>query len=348
MTTHERMTRTYAHLETDRVPIHDGPWAGTLRRWHAEGMPEGDWRDALGVDKVEAIFVDVSPQYPVETLEENERSFVQTTSWGATMRHLKSLDSTPEFLGARVTTPDAWREAKARLAVSDDRIPFEHLAQEYPKWRADGRWFEAVLIFGFDLTHAGITGTENLLIAMLEEPEWVREMFDTLLDTSIALYDRVWDAGYHFDGVMWPDDMGYKGTQFFSLPIYRDLLKPVHARAVEWAHSKGAKVRLHSCGDIRPFVPELVEIGIDALNPLEIKAGMDPFALKKAFGDRLVLHGGIDAQRMKEEEWVMAEIDRLVPVLKDKGGYIFASDHSIPSDVPYATMQRILQHVKEL
>ncbi|NIM71367.1 MAG: hypothetical protein GTO48_13200, partial [Xanthomonadales bacterium] len=93
----------------------------------------------------------------------------------------------------------------------------------------------------------------------------------------------------------WPDDMGYKGHQFFGLPMYRDLLKPAHRRAIEWAHERGIYAHLHSCGDVRPFVPELIGMGLDALNPLEVKAGMDPIALKEQYGDRLVLHGGINA-----------------------------------------------------
>ena len=64
---------------------------------------------------------------------------------------------------------------------------------------------------------------------------------------------------------------------------------------MDWIHERGMKAHLHSCGLVDKFVPEFVEIGIDALNPLEVKAGMDPVALKAAWGDRLVFHGGINA-----------------------------------------------------
>ena len=74
--------------------------------------------------------------------------------------------------------------------------------------------------------------------------------------------------------------------------MYRDLLKPVHKRAADGAHAKGLSVELHSCGDVRALVPDLVEIAIDVLNPLEVKAGMDPIALKQQYGDRLAFHGG--------------------------------------------------------
>jgi hypothetical protein len=62
------------------------------------------------------------------------------------------------------------------------------------------------------------------------------------IDVNTALLDQVWEAGYTFDAASWPDDMGYKQNQFYSLRIYRNLLKPVHKRAVDWAHAKGVKV----------------------------------------------------------------------------------------------------------
>jgi uroporphyrinogen decarboxylase len=142
--------------------------------------------------------------------------------------------------------------------------------------------------------------------------------------------------------------MGYKGSQFFSLDTYRELLKPVQKRACDWAHARGIRTSLHSCGNIMPFVPELVEIGIDALNPLEVKAGMDPAVLKRDFGDRLVLRGGMNAALYGETEAFLAEMDRLIPMLKENGGYIFSSDHSIPNNVSFRDMARIAERAREL
>jgi uroporphyrinogen decarboxylase len=97
-----------------------------------------------------------------------------------------------------------------------------------------------------------------------------------------------------------------------------------------------------------PFVPELVEIGIDALNPVEIKAGMDVLKLKREFGDKIVLHGGINAVLWDKKEEIIAEIDRTVPVLKENGGYIFSSDHSIPNSVSLENFQAIVAEVKKV
>jgi uroporphyrinogen decarboxylase len=142
--------------------------------------------------------------------------------------------------------------------------------------------------------------------------------------------------------------MGYKFSQFFSVGTYREMLKPYHRRAVEWAHAKGIKARLHSCGDVNPFVPELLDIGMDALNPLEVKAGMNPVALKKQFGDKLLFHGGINALLWDKPDAIHAEMESVIPHMKESGGYIFSSDHSVPSSVSLEDFRRIVAHAKKL
>ena len=250
MTSKERFTRMFEHREADRIPIIDSPWAGTIARWKREGMPgDADWRDYFDVDKSELIYVDTSPRFEQKVLEETDRYRIITSPWGVTMKEFKEEDSTPEFLDFKVVTPEEWEKAKARMTLDRDRIDWKRLETEYPRWVAEGRWIEGYMWFGFDVTHSWMVGTETLLIAMLEQPEWVVDMFNTYLDRCIALMDMVWDAGYRMDGIFWPDDMGYKGTPFFSNATYRELLQPVQRRAVEWAHKKGIKAHLHSCGD---------------------------------------------------------------------------------------------------
>ena len=349
LTTHERFTRMFAHQDADRIPVLDSPWEATIERWHNEGMPsDTDFSDYLDLDKIQVISVDSSPRYPVETIEQTPEYRVHTTAWGATLKDWRHAGGVPQFLDFEIKNPDIWSQAKARMTPSRDRINWNHLARNYSRWRANGDWIQGLLWFGFDVTHSWTLGTERVLYALIEQPEWLVDVFNTMLDVNIALLEMVWDEGYTFDSIMWYDDMGYKHNQFFSLRTYRNLLKPVHKRAVDWAHSKGIKAHLHSCGDIRPFVPELVEIGVDALNPLEVKAGMDPALLKQQFGKDLVFHGGINAVLYNDMEALEAEMRRVIPIMKQQGGYIFSSDHSVPSSVSLADFKQIIRLAKEL
>jgi uroporphyrinogen decarboxylase len=142
--------------------------------------------------------------------------------------------------------------------------------------------------------------------------------------------------------------MGYKGTSFFSPAMYRDLVQPFHRRAVDWAHEHGIYAQLHSCGNIMGLLPDVLDTGIDALNPLEVKAGMDALAIKAQYGDRVVLRGGINAVKWPDADAIVAEIAEKVPVLKQGGGFIFSSDHSIPNNVSLENMRRIVAEVKRV
>ena len=348
MTSKERFSRMFQHKEADRVPIFDSPWAGTIARWEREGMPQGmDWRDYFDTDKVSTISVDITPRYEEKVLEETDDYRIVTSEWGVTMKQFKEQDSTPEFLDFTVTTPEAWEKAKARMTVSKDRVDWKRLEQDYAKWQQEGHWIEGMFWFGFDVTHSWTVGTETMLSAMIEGREWVEDMFDTYLDRSIQHFNMIWDAGYRFDSIFWYDDMGYKNTPFFSNEMYRSLLQKYHKKAVAWAHDHGIYARLHSCGDIMPLLPDIMDTGIDALNPIEIKAGMDVFKIKQDYGDRLVLHGGINAVLWDDKEAIVEAIRQAVPVLKENGGYIFASDHSIPNSVSLENMRSIINTVKE-
>lgn len=350
LTTRERVLRTYRHQEIDRMLMVDKAWNGTIARWYREGMPAGvDWQDHFGFDKMIKIYPNNAPMYPIRVLEDNEHFKVMTTQWGKTQRVFKTQDSTPEALSYYYDSSDKWEEAKARmLKYSDDRIPWAYLKENYPKWKAEGQFLQLVVWFGFDVAHSHMTGTENMLIGMYEEPEWVTDIFDTYLNTSLDLCQRILDAGYEFDGIFWYDDMGYKNSTFFSPTMYRELLKPYHKKVVDWAHERGLVTELHSCGFIEPLIPDLIEIGLEMLNPLEIKAGMDPARLKNLYGDKLAFHGGINAQLWDDIDRVKAEMERIIPMMKEGGGYIFASDHSIPSSVSYQNMSEITALAKKL
>ncbi|MFH1571446.1 MAG: uroporphyrinogen decarboxylase family protein [Gemmatimonadota bacterium] len=349
MTSYERMKCVYDHREPDRLPIMDSPWGSTMARWRREGMPENvSWVEYFDLDRVGGISVDTSPRFPHRVIEETDEYIVEHNGWGVTTRNFKLTTSTPQDISFSIHDPATWAEAKKRLTPSDDRINWDHLKRHYPAMRQQQLWISAGAWFGYDIVNARMVGTENLLYGMADDPDWVRDMLDTLCDLALALLDRVWDAGYTFDEVQWPDDMGYRNGLLFSKAMWADMVRPYQQRTIDWAHAKGIKAQIHSCGNIMELVPELVGLGLDTLNPLEIKAGMDPVGLKERFGDRLSLRGGFDARNWSAWDTAEAEIRAKLPTLMAGGGYVFGSDHSIPDAVGLDTMRRIIGLVKEI
>jgi uroporphyrinogen decarboxylase len=349
MTTHERFTRMFEHRPADRVPILDTPWGTTLARWRREGMPQdADWREFFGLDNVVGIGADFSPRYDARTVEETNEYRIYTTSWGATLKQWKHIASTPDFLDFRIKDRESWAHAKARMTPSRDRVDWNRLQNGYAAWRRQGAWIRFGFWFGFDITHSWTVGTERVLMALVEDPDWCVEMFNHELDMCIAQAQMVLDEGYAFDAIDWPDDLGYKGHLFMSPAMYRELLKPVHKRAIDWAHQRGIKACMHSCGDVEPLVADFVDMGLDALNPLEVKAGVDALKLKRTYGQRLVLHGGMNAVLWSNPDAMEAEVRAKLPELKTGGGYIWSTDHSVPDVVSLESFRRIVAVVKEV
>jgi uroporphyrinogen decarboxylase len=350
MTSNERFKRMFEHKEADRVPITDGPWAETIERWNREGMPEGmDFVDYFDLDHYTRLSVDNSPRYEEKVIEETDEYSIYTSSWGVTMKKFKHRSTTPEFLDYTIKSPDSCKKAKERMFPSKDRINWDYLAKNYKMWLEKGYWKEATIWFGFDVTHSWAVGTENLLIAMMEEPEWVCDMFNHYLEVDLALWDMVWDAGYTFDGMFWYDDMGYKGTQFFSLDMYRKMLKPFHKRAIEWAHKKGITTHLHSCGNIIDVMEDIIGIArIDAKHSNEDQIAPFSFWVDR-YGDRIGNFGGVDTGDLclKNEREIKDIVRDVMRYSTPHGGFALGSGNSIPDYVPVEGYLAMIEAARE-
>ncbi len=342
MTTYERMRRVFNHEEPDRIPIHDSPWPSTLERWQKEGLPAGVSPGAFfGWDYIVGISTDNSPRFPIQVLEETEEYRIHTTAWGVTLRDWRHRGSVPEFLDFKINR-DTWPEIKERMKPTPDRVNWAQLEKHYGEWRQNGAWIQAGAWFGFDPMASWIVGFETTLIALVEDPEFCTDFINTCLEVNLALFDMIWERGYTFDCIRWPDDMGYRNGLLFSKDIYRRIIKPAQKRLIDWAHERGVKTHLHSCGNVMELIPEFVEIGLDALNPLEQKAGMDAILIKRQWGDKLVLEGGIDVRNWTDGAATERELAEKLPILKENGGYIFHSDHSVPENVSFADYCRVM------
>jgi uroporphyrinogen decarboxylase len=145
-------------------------------------------------------------------------------------------------------------------------------------------------------------------------------------------------VGNNIDVIMWGDDLAMQQATFMSPEMYRELIKPRHKRMVAALKSRSsAKVHYHCCGSVYPLIEDLIDIGIDALNPIQVAArNMDPARLKDEFGERLAFWGAIDTQGVLPHgspEEVRAEVRRIIDILGKGGGYILASVHNIQAEV---------------
>jgi uroporphyrinogen decarboxylase len=190
-----------------------------------------------------------------------------------------------------------------------------------------------------------------MLMGMALDPDWVLDMVMTYARFTI-MHLEVLFAEEGLPDCMWfYEDMGFKDKPFMSPDMYENLVVPGHKLLFDYAHAKGLKVVVHSCGFVEPLVPGLIRAGMDCLQAMEVKAGMDMPRLARKFGEQIAFCGNIDIRIIasNDRKLIDEELNRkILPVLKMGGGYILHSDHSIPPEVEYDTLQWFFQHGKRI
>ncbi len=185
-----------------------------------------------------------------------------------------------------------------------------------------------------------LRGLKQFYIDMMENPDYIRKELDhTYTYWAEYLETFLETVGDLLDVVCIGDDLAMQNGPIFAPETYRSLIKPYHMKLCAFIRERtDAKIHYHSCGSIVEYLPDLIEMGIDIINPVQISArGMNPAELKRKFGDRIVFWGGgIDTQhtlpRGSADE-VRREVAENLDIFKPHGGYVFNSVHNIQADV---------------
>ncbi len=180
---------------------------------------------------------------------------------------------------------------------------------------------------------------ESFMVDLLQTPDLAQAMLHRVLGFYTALARRVIEAGSGaIDMVTIGDDVGSQRGMMISPDIWRGSIKPYLCEMVRIFHDLGVLVMYHSCGSILPIIDDLIQIGVDILEPVQTSAkGMDPAFLKQTYGSRMSFHGGVDEQEVLPHgtaEQVTAEVQQLAMTLGREGGYILMAAHAFQADTP--------------
>ncbi len=179
-----------------------------------------------------------------------------------------------------------------------------------------------------------LRGMENLLIDFYENPNFVNDLLDQLLEYNLAIVKEL--LHFNIDGIMLGDDWGTQTNLVMSPQIWRQFIKPRVAKLYAEIKAAGLPVFIHSCGNIMQIIPDLIEIGVDVINPVQVIA-MDPEEIKKKYGNKICLFGAVSTQRTfpyGTPEDVKREVKQRIKTLGKGGGYILAPDQELQMDVP--------------
>jgi len=189
-----------------------------------------------------------------------------------------------------------------------------------------------------------------MLMAMLADPDWAKDMVNTYAQLTVDLLDILFAQEGPPDGAWFYEDMGFKQHPFISLDMYREFILPGHTKTFQYFKEKNLPVIMHSCGYVAPLIPGFLEAGIDCLQVIEVKAGMDLVGLYNDYGDRLSFCGGIDVRKLytNDKAQIEHELNTKIPKIRKNFGYVLHSDHSIPDQVEYESYKFFVDRGLEL
>jgi len=365
MLARERVLMALNHEEPDRVPIDLGstPVSGICRNAYADLLA------CLGLSAREIQVVDMVQQLAAvdeDVLRALEVDFRPITTNPPAGFRLQLRDE-----GDCETYYDQWEAKLSRQKAGGRYFDYvEHPIQESTlqalerySWpdpddpsRYEGLRQRARALH--EGTPYALVGTCDLGSDILARPQWIRGYAESMLDlaanpdfaeaflerlTQIAV--RAWshfldEVGEYLDVAAFYDDLGMQDRPLISPAMYRRLVKPRHARIIEAIRARtNAKVFMHSCGAIGEFIPDIIESGVDILNPIQVSAaGMaDTAELKRRYGQHLTFWGGAcDSQRVLPFGTlaeIREETRRRIADLAPGGGFVFAPIHNIQHDV---------------
>jgi len=377
-TARQRVLDTVNHREPDRIPFALGcsletaithqaydHWIellglkeepdGTLPNLFVDGagfkqIPENVLRQ-LKVDT--RGFLLQQPSDPPPEIRQEGSTLVFVDDWGITWGQPEtSLYMDPighplqgELTAERVDSyecPDPLEEGR-----------FAGIASEAKRLRETGC---AVIMSAYglgqwDYAHM-LCGMEQALMDLVLKPDEMERLLRRIHEVQMQYWEKALEVvGDNIDITMHSDDLGVQTGPMMSPDMYRRFVKPLHAEMISMIKKKAkgeVKFLLHSCGSVRPLIPDFIEVGVDILNPVQVSAAnMDTRELKKEFGkDLCFCGGGVDTQEILPRatpEQVRDEVKRRLDDLAPGGGYIFAAVHNIQADVPPENLQAMFE-----
>ena len=380
MNSRTRLLTALDHREPDRIPFD----LGSTQVTGIHVVAYRALRDALGLPAVEPVLCDTIQQlalpdddllhalgvdtrglFPLNShnhgivAEDGGDYWLYRDEWGITHRQPKdeglyySIWQVP-LPQSQVTAQDIaslpWPDMGAAWRVAG-------LRQQAEPYRAAG--YAVVLKDAF----AGIfefaqrvVGMENLLVMMALQPDVAGVLFDKLLELKLAYWQTaLTELGDLVDVVTYADDYGSQVSQIISPGMFRRQIKPRVKQIFDLQASLAPHAArfFHSDGNVRPLIPDFIEIGVQILNPIHIRAtGMEPAALKRDFGRDLVFWGGgVDTQGVlptATPQEVKDDVRRNVEALAAGGGYVFNTIHNIQADVPPENILAMVAALREV
>ncbi|MFP4056766.1 MAG: uroporphyrinogen decarboxylase family protein [Candidatus Brocadiia bacterium] len=363
LSSRENVCRLFAGGPAERAGLFDSPWHDTLHKWVGQGYPTRRVTRTVREDGKEVEKEVEEPVPPAEhfgfdlagvggwfdmmplrghseVVEETDEWRITRNGAGAALKYWKHKSGTPEHIDFRMTSREAWeRDYRPHLLEVDrQRVNIEGARKALQAKRQEGFWTFFGHLFIWENMRQSM-GDVCLYQSLVLDPEWIRDYGRVYTDFYIAHYRLLLEEAGVPDGMWMYEDLGYNKGLFASPAVLGELIFPFFAEVVDFFHSYGLPVVLHTCGSTREALPLIVETGFDGLHPMEVAAGNDALAYAETYGDELVFIGGFDKRILETHDHplIRRQVADFVEGMKARGArFVFASDHSISTNTDYA------------
>jgi len=328
-----------------------GLLVGLDQEWRAQGATDDEISlAAFGFDRIKRYHVPANTGLlgGSETLvEETEEHVIAIDRYGRRTRLCKKSASIPHPLDYPVKDMDSWLKIKPRYVFSEERFGRDWAAAA-TRARQEGALIVVSIPGAFDEPRQ-LMGEENLCLAFYEQPELVHDILGAIADTASSVLDRV-TRQVRVDVLSVHEDLAGKNGPLIGPAQVAEFVRPYFRRIWDMMRERGARVfQMDSDGNMEPVIPALLECGINSILPVEPAAGMDMVALRRKYGTRLAMMGGIDKhvlRRTKAE--IQAELEYKMQPLMRNGGTVFGLDHRIPNGTPLENYRFYVRTAREI
>lgn len=343
------MRTTLRRQQPDRMPrCEQSYWPETLARWRQEGMPDATPAELFELDAFRNYGLDHSLRLPTETLEQTQEWVLDRDADGVVHKRWLNSYHAPAQVDFLIKTRADWERYRERLAFDPSRVS-EGVKQAIAHCNEAGEfctvspgepvWWALTLL-----------GMENALLTLAADPDFFCDIMQAQADLALQLMRHLLAEGYRPDGVLYSSDLCFSNGMLFSPASYRAHMQHYHRAMAQLCHEHDLFLILHCDGDVRNFVPLVVEAGFDCLEPLEARTGTDVRELKPRYGDHLSFFGNInmDILATGDRDLIRHEVTTKIAAAKPGGGYIHQSDHSVPPTISYADYCYWMELAREL
>jgi len=360
MTSKEKITAIFAGDKSVGMGVCEHFWPETVVEWTKKGiLKEGEDIDIhFNFDILRQwasgnLMAD--PYHPETIIEETEETKLCRNGNGAILRYWKKHSGTPEHVDFEIKTYKDWSE-KIKPCVLDKSLYEKRVEEVLPLYRAkrklakdNNKFFCWAGVSLFEIMHP-VCGHEYMLMAMALDPDWIHEMGEVYTELVLDLQKIIFDREGMPDCIWYYEDMGFKNKPFMSPGMYMELVQPYQKRLFAAAHKMGKPVMVHSCGYVEQLIPGLIDAGMNCLQAMEVKAGMDVVKIANDYAGKIALCGGLDIRVLEtnDKKQIKSYLEKTLPPVLAKVPFILHTDHSIPLTVEYDTYRYFIDTAFEI